>query len=273
VKDFETAADAVEPEVNPREEERTFERLVDEGRQRLGRSWIQLIATGLLGGLDVGVGVLAYLLVEHLTGNSLLAALAFATGFISLSLARSELFTENFLVPVATVVAKEGSMRALIRLWSTTLVSNLVAGWLLAALLMIAFPDLRATAAEAGKSYLELGLTWQAFALATVGGMLVTLMTQLQHATDSDGVRLVPAVIIGFTLSVGHINHAVVASIFCFAALIGGTEFGYADWGQMLALAIVGNAVGGLGLVTILRLMQVPHKVAEARDDAEARDG
>jgi formate/nitrite transporter FocA (FNT family) len=258
-------AAGIDPEVAPRDEEETFDRTVDEGRQRLGRSWLQLIATGLLGGLDVGVGVLALLLVEHLTGDPVLSALAFAAGFIALTLARSELFTENFLVPVAAVVAKEATGAALARLWVTTLVTNLIAGWLLAALLMLAFPELRDTAVDTAGSYVHLGVTWHAFALAVVGGMLVTMMTHLQHSTESDGVRLVPAVIIGFTLSIGHINHAVVASIFCFAALIVGAEFGYADWGQMVALAIAGNAVGGLGLVTVLRLMQVPHKVAEAR--------
>ena len=91
-------AEGIEPEVAPRDEEETFDRTVDEGRQRLGRSWLQLIATGLLGGLDIGVGVLALLLVEHLTGDPLLSALAFAAGFIALTMARSELFTENFLV-------------------------------------------------------------------------------------------------------------------------------------------------------------------------------
>jgi hypothetical protein len=39
----------------------------------------------------------------------------------------------------------------------------------------------------------------------------------------------------------------------------------------MLVLAIVGNMVGGLGLVTVLRLLQLPHKVIEARDDETVR--
>jgi formate/nitrite transporter FocA (FNT family) len=259
-------ADSIEPDVAPREEEKTFDRTVDEGRQRLGRAWVQLIATGLLGGFDVGVGVLAFLLVGHLTGDGVLASLAFAAGFIALTMGRSELFTENFLVPVAAVVAKEATGAALVRLWVTTLVTNLIAGWLLAAVLMAAFPDLHRTAVDTAGFYMGLGVTWQAFALAVVGGMLVTVMTHLQNSTDSDGVRLVPAVIVGFTLSVGHINHAVVASIFCFAALIAGSGFGYADWAQMMVLAIAGNAVGGLGLVTVLRLMQVPHKVVRARE-------
>ena len=60
----------------------------------------------MLGVVDgCGVGVFALLLVEHATDNSLLGALAFGIGFIALTLANSELFTENFLVPVAAVAA------------------------------------------------------------------------------------------------------------------------------------------------------------------------
>jgi formate/nitrite transporter FocA (FNT family) len=271
MSDPEASADSVEPDVAPRDEEETFDRTVDEGQQRLGRSWVQLITTGFLGGFDVGVGVLAMLLVEDLTHNPLLSGLAFSAGFIALTLARSELFTENFLVPVVAVVAKAGTPKGLARLWGTTLVTNLVAGWLLCALLMAAFPSLRGVAVEIADTYIALGITWQAFALAVVGGMLITVMTHLQHSTESDGVRLIPAVIVGVMLSIGHVNHAVVASLSCFAALVAGAPFGYGDWAGMLVLAIVGNMVGGLGLVTVLRLLQVPHKVIEARDDETVR--
>ena len=260
-------AGAVEPDVAPRDEEATFDRLVDEGTQRLGRSWVQLIATGLLGGLDIGVGLLAFLLVQHLTHNELLAGLAFSSGFIALTLAGSELFTENFLVPVVAVVAKSGTFIALMRLWATTLVTNLVAGWLLMALFILALPDLGETAIETAQKYVDLGVTWHAFALAVVGGMLITVMTHLQHTTESDGVRLVPAVIVGVLLSIGHVNHAIVASIDCFAALVAGAPFGYTAWGEMVVLAIVGNVIGGIGLVTVLRLMQTPHKVIGERED------
>ncbi len=75
---------------------------------RLRRPMLALVSTGLLGGIDVGTGVLAYLVVKQSTGNPLLAGLAFSLGFVALLLARSELFTENFLVPVITVVAKKG---------------------------------------------------------------------------------------------------------------------------------------------------------------------
>ncbi|MDQ2882388.1 MAG: hypothetical protein M3Y48_14585 [Actinomycetota bacterium] len=45
-----TQRTAAEPEVPQQESEETFDRLVDEGEQRLGRSWLGLAATGFLGG-------------------------------------------------------------------------------------------------------------------------------------------------------------------------------------------------------------------------------
>lgn len=65
------------PAVPQQDSEHTFDRWLDEGQQRLGRSWAGLFATGVLGGLDVGVGVLALLLVEHATGNLLLGGWRF----------------------------------------------------------------------------------------------------------------------------------------------------------------------------------------------------
>jgi formate/nitrite transporter FocA (FNT family) len=260
-----TQREAAEPDVPQQNSEETFDRLVNEGEQRLGRSLIGLAATGFLGGLDVGIGVLALLLVEHATHSALLGGLAFSAGFIALTLARSELFTENFLVPVVSVVAKRGTVAGLARLWAMTLLTNLVGGWVVTGLVMAGFPALRSSAIEAARSYVDLGIGWRGFALALIGGMLITLMTHLQHATESDGVRLVPAVLAGFLLGAGKVNHAVVASLVCFAALQAGAPFGYLDWLGLAAFAGLGNMLGGLGLVTVLRLLQVPHKVLAER--------
>lgn len=82
-----------------------FEKIVSEGAQRLHRRWHEVLATGLAGGLEVAVGVLALLAVLAATGSELLAGLAFSIGFIALMLGRSELFTEGFLVPVTAVFA------------------------------------------------------------------------------------------------------------------------------------------------------------------------
>lgn len=264
---------AADPEVPQQNAEQTYDRLVEEGKQRLGRSWPGLLSTGFLGGLDVGVGVLALLLVEHATGSKMLGGLGFAIGFIALTLAQSELFTEDFLVPVVAVVAKSGTLVSLGRLWLSTVVMNLAGGWIITALVMAGFPALRPTALEAASFYIDLGTTWRAFALALVGGMLITLMTHLQHCTESEGVRLIPAVVVGFLLGAGQLDHAIVASLICFAGLQASAPFGYADWLGVFALAVLGNLIGGLVLVTLLRLLQVPNKVLLARRNTDGPRG
>ena len=99
-------------------------------------------------------------------------------------------------------------------------------------------------------------------------------LTHLQYTTESDGVRLVPAIVMGFLSGAGKVNHAIVASLASFAALQAGAPFGYADWLGMLGLAVLGNMIGGLGLVTVLRLLQVPHKVlAERGHETSGQDG
>jgi formate/nitrite transporter FocA (FNT family) len=262
-----TSAVSTDPPAKPEDElEAAFERLVDEGEVRLRRPMLALVSTGVLGGIDVGTGVLAYLLVKESTHNALLAGLAFSLGFVALLLARSELFTENFLVPVITVVAKKASLLALGRLWLITLVTNLAGGWLIVWLIVTGLPKLKATAVEAGTHYATLGVSAQSFALAVLAGAVITLMTRMQHATESLGVQLVPAVLFGALLAGGQLFHCVLDSLFMFAALIAGAPFGYADWLGALAWSALGNLVGGVVLVTAIRLLRVPHRVAEERE-------
>lgn len=253
-------ADRPEPEV-----EDAFERLVAEGHERLDRPWLALVATGLLGGIDIGTGILAYLLVEEETGSTLLAGLAFSIGFVALLLARSELFTENFLLPVTAVVAKQGTFVGLARLWVVTLVANLVGGLLMMWILMTARPDLETTAMETGLHYAELGVNLRSLLLAVLAGVVITLMTRMQHATESLGVQLVPAILFGALLSGGQLFHCVLDSLFIFAAMIAGADISIGTWLLALGWSALGNMLGGIGLVTAIRLLRVPRKVEEAR--------
>jgi formate/nitrite transporter FocA (FNT family) len=253
---------------NEQEVEDTLQRTVQEGKRRLERSWAPLIATGLVGGIDVGTGVLALLVVESETGNKLLAGLAFSIGFIALAMARSELFTEDFLVPVGTVIARQAPLRQLMRLWVVTAAGNLVGGWVFTGLIIAGFPAVKKTAAEAGAYYTGLGIGWKSFALALLGGAVITLMTWMQHATESLGTKLVPAVTTGFLLAGLQLNHAIVASLIIFAGLhTHVTSYGYLDWAGAAGWAALGNMVGGIALVTLLRLLQVPDKVKEHVDN------
>ncbi|WP_241248898.1 formate/nitrite transporter family protein [Rhodococcus sp. X156] len=242
-----------------------FERLVDEGDERLSRPLSALVGTGLLGGVDVGTGMLAYFVVHHLTHSTLLAGIAFSVGFVALLMAHSELFTENFLVPVTTVVAGHRPVWSLVRLWGITLVTNLIGGWVVAWLIITARPDLRSTAVEVSNHYFALGFSLSSFALAVLAGLVITLMTRMQHAADSLGVQIVPAILFGSLLAGGQLFHSVLDSLFMFAGLHSGSGYGYLDWLGALGWSALGNLVGGLGLVTSIRLLRTKNRLQRER--------
>lgn len=116
-------------QLRDRQVEQVLDRIVEQGRPRLHQTWAELLATAVVAGMEVALGVLALLAVSHATGNALLAGLAFSVGFIALLLGHSELFTEGFLVPVIVVAAREATGRQLLRFWTVTLVGNLAGGW------------------------------------------------------------------------------------------------------------------------------------------------
>ena len=150
--------------------EESFNRQVQEGTQRLSRTWREVLVTGFVGGTEVAIGVLAFLAVLHETGSHLLGGIAFSAGFIALLLGRSELFTEGFLVPVVTVAAKRASGKQLAKLWSGTLVANLVGGWLVMWLVVLAFPAYHADLVESGTHFATAPINGETIALAVSRG-------------------------------------------------------------------------------------------------------
>lgn len=236
--------------------ETALEEVIGEGMARLDRTLPSLLATGVVGGVDVSIGVLGLLLVLHETGNKALASLVFSIGFIAITLAQSELFTENFLVPIAAVVARGQGVGKLLRLWGGTAVMNLLGGWVIAYLIVTGFPQVEETAVELGQHFVAIGIGWRSMAMAMLAGAIITVMTWMIEGTRSPGAQIVAAVVAGFLLAKGEMNHCIVASLEMFAGLVAGAPYGYADWLGVFAWAALGNIVGGIGLVTVLRLVQ-----------------
>jgi formate/nitrite transporter FocA (FNT family) len=250
--------------------EDAFSRMIDEGTQRLHRGWHEVLVTGFFGGTEVAMGVLAYLSVLQATHNPLLAGVAFSVGFLALLLGHSELFTEGFLVPVTTVVAKRASVAQLLKLWAGTLAANLIGGWVLMWLIMAAFPKLHEPAVESASHYVNAPFSLESVSLALLGGMAITLMTRMQHGTDSVPGKMAAAVAGAFLLAGLQMFHSILDSLLIFGALqTGDSPFGYLAWLDWFGYTLVANVIGGLVLVTLLRLVRSKDRLQEERGDAE----
>lgn len=258
----------------PQEDElaQAFDRIVSQGAQRLHRTWREVLTTGLAGGLEVGIGVVALLAVYAETGSHLLAGLAFSIGFIALLLARSELFTEGFLVPVTAVVAGRAGTGQLAKLWGGTLVANLVGGWLVMWIVVHALPELGATAIESATTFVDAPLDLQSVCLAFLAGSSITLMTRMQQGAESETGKIVAAVAGAFVLAGLVLFHSILDSLIIFAGIHAGGPFDYADWIAWFWYTTLLNMAGGLLVVTALRLVRSKDLIERERRDARAGD-
>jgi formate/nitrite transporter FocA (FNT family) len=266
--------------VDARTPDQIWEQGVDEGERRLKRGMLGLMATGFAGGVEVAFGILATTVVAgavheiapeqvaHVT-----AALVFGLAFVFITIGRAELFTENFLIPVSGVWAKRSPLKALMRMWSVTLVFNLVGLALFLGLLSVhgvLKPQTIQAAGPLADTYGGRALL-PAFVSAVIAGTVMTLFTWVVAAADTGGVRVMLSFIAGFLLVAPSLNHAVVGfGKILFGLFTNTTTSSYGDLVRNLVVSIVGNLIGGVGLVFATRVAQVR---GEPSRDAGYRPG
>ncbi len=242
-----------------------FENTVTEGADRLNRTWRALVITGLFGGIDVGLGIMAMLAVKEATGSELLAGMAFGIGLFALRLAHSELFTEDFLIPINAVVARHGTWLQLVRLWVVTLVTNLAGGWLFMWVVAAAFPRFEQLLLEVSLGYLEDGLTLETAALAVLAGSTITLSTRMSQGTGNDVVTALISLISGLLVVGLGMLHGALNSIVVFGAMHQGAAISYTDWFVWFLWVIPLNMLGGLVIITLPRLVRTLELIRKER--------
>jgi formate-nitrite transporter family protein len=254
---------------------------VDEGERRLGRRPLGLAATGVVGGIDVMLGIMAMTVVSGALAASLPeeishvgGSLFFGIAFVLILVGRSELFTENFLVPIAALLRRRGRAADLAVLWTVTMAGNLVGILLLAAILTRAGlvpPSALTAAGTLADTFANRDLV-AAFLSAVVAGTTMTLLTWLSEAVELDISRIALGLLMGFLLAVPSLNHAVVSVGEMSFGILAGTadKATWTDLAQNFPVAVVGNLVGGLGFVTLARILQIRGEPDNAPDEDTA---
>jgi formate/nitrite transporter FocA (FNT family) len=245
------------------EPDKIYEETRKEGQRRLARPPLELATTALVGGFDVAIGVTAYALARRAVGGGageIAAAIAFGVGFVFIVVGRSELFTENFLIPVAGLERKNASSwLKLGELWAVALVVNIVGGVLIALIVTSngVLPE------GSGQPFVSLAdhiverSTSASLLSALIAGALMTVMTWfVEGAADSLGVRIVMAWIVGAVIALGMFNHAIVSTIELVFGMRYGADVEISQLLTNLGLAVAGNLAGGLMFVTFVRSVQ-----------------
>src|SRR3954453_7188203 len=248
------------------EPEEIYQLTREEGRHRLERPFAEMGSTALAAGLDLAIGVAVLTLLESQLEQQLgthaahvVGSVGFGIGFVFLIVGRGELFTENFLVPLAGLDGKErNAWWKIAELWTLSPIFNIVAGGFLAFLLSVhsVLPFGTGASVKTVAETIYANGTLARFISAVFAGALITAMTWFVEGQRSIGVRVTIAWIAGAILALGSFNHVIVITL----ELIFGIRFGaHVPWSFVVGnflLAAAGNMIGGIGLVTLNRFAQ-----------------
>jgi formate/nitrite transporter FocA (FNT family) len=226
---------------------------------------LELSSTALVAGFDVVFGVIALATVAAAFTPRLgeepahvLGALGFGIAFIFIVVGRSELFTENFLVPVTGLMRGHITKIKLAELWLISPICNIVGG---TALIFVASthgvlpPGTGETLVKIAQGFDD-NSAWAAFCSAIIGGALITAMTWLVEGVGSIGGRIVCAWIGGVLLTLGSFNHVIVVTLEMIFGMRFGADIGALDVAQNFVIAAAGNMLGGIVFVTLTRTGQ-----------------
>ncbi len=233
--------------------------------EELRRPTGQLLWSGLDAGLTIGFSFIAGAYVATLAPEPLRAAAAAAVyplGFVFVVLSRSQLFTENTLEPVVPVLARRDrkTLGHMLRLWGLVLPSNLLGCFLFgvaAAHTPMLGDELRGSLAHVAAAGTSGGF-WAVGYRAIFGGWLVALMAWLVASTRATGAQILLIWLTTAPIAAFGFRHSIAGSVEAFYRAAAGD----AGWLEMLTTfvvpALVGNTIGGVGLVALLNHAQVP---------------
>ena len=238
------------------------------GSRRLDRSNLEILLTAVIGGGEVSIGALAAMTVlgsvlDSSSGVGLypaltLAGVVFPIGFIFVIMGRSELFTENFLIPVIAVFNTERTLGSLALLWGLSWTGNML-GCAGTAVLLLAPEAVGQPILHGFAAYTDYKLGMQPIAIfisaVLAGGVMSTLTWSLLSVQHTVGRILVIAAG-AYVLMAANLSHSIVsASVLMVGYRL--TQHSLADLALWLVIATAGNIVGGVGLVTLFRVAQV----------------
>lgn len=244
--------------------EQIHENVLRPAEHEIRRPAAALLLSALAAGLVIGFSSLAAAFASAVAPEPYqhaAAAAAYPLGFIFVIMARSELFTENTLVPVVPLMERRDleTLWLLVRIWALLLAGNLVGTALFALTLArtdLLRPEYAAELLQIARQVTEGGFGHIVFT-GVFAGWLMALLAWLLASTTNTLAQIVLIWLCTAPIHALHFRHSIVGAIEAFyRAALGDVTWGAMLWG-FVTPAVIGNAVGGVLLVALLNYGQV----------------
>lgn len=236
-----------------------------EGTEELDRESSSVAWSGLAAGLTMGCSMVGQGLLQaglpDMPWRELVASFGYCLGFLFVTMARQQLFTETTLTVMLPLLHKTHRVGQVVRYWSVVFVANIVATILFAAAASIPSifpPDVVHSFAELGRKAVEPGFT-AVLLKGVFAGWLIALMVWLMPAAA--GGRFFIILAVTWLIGAAHFSHVIAGAAECaFAAIHGVITWGDFALGFLLP-ALIGNSIGGIVFVALLNHAQVKAEV------------
>ncbi len=224
---------------------------------------MSLLLSGLSAGLDIGFSALLVFLVVTLAEGQvadplfeILRANAYTVGFIFVIFGRSELFTEHTTLACLPVLDGRASLLQLGRLWGLVYVSNLVGATLFSGLLVVIGPAMEIIE-QAAFELVAAELTgypaWVVLLSAILAGWLMGLVSWLVTAGRDTISQIFFVWLVTGSIGIAKLHHCIVGTVEVLPAVLAGTSVGLPAFLSFLVLATLGNVVGGVIFVALIK--------------------
>jgi formate/nitrite transporter FocA (FNT family) len=244
-----------------------LEQQIIQASEELDRPALALLLSGLTAGLDIGLGPFTMAVFLTLTRGifpepiqHLLAAGLYAVGFIFVVLGRSALYTEHTTSAIQPVFDGRNSFGQLIRLWLLVLVSNLVGTALVAWFavrmgLGLHVADVAAFSALASR--MTAPSSEIIFFSAIGAGWLMGLLSWLTVAARDTTSQFLIVLMTTFVIGLAGLHHSIAGSVEVLMAVFSHDGTTLHEYFRFLWWAVIGNAVGGVVMVSSLKFSHV----------------
>lgn len=257
----------VEAEEARKPARRILEQEIAEGLGEIERPTPGLFIAGLSAGLDIGFSLL--LMAVTLTAFAdqlpsplvdLLVANMYAVGYIFVIIGRSELFTEHTTLAVLPVFNRRASVMELLKLWLIVYVANLLGTTIFAALLSVIGPALgviEVSVFDTLARHMVDHQWWVILLSATLTGWLMGLLSWLVTAGRDTISQIVLIWLITTAIGFVGLHHAITGSVEVLTAIFANQTITFSEYGHFLLWTTIGNAVGGVVFVALIKYSHV----------------